>query len=243
MIIMDKLSNPSEINTLIFDIDGTITRWKNIEKFLQKSLTMLGVPYTKEALNGLFLAMKYREVHGLVTKETSEDIYSSLLENYIHSLKEHQVKGDDLKNTMFELEASETFLSPETKEEIDLLSQKYNLIAYTNWFRNQAIKKLARYDLIKYFQAIHSSQDSFLKTSKFSFLWLLKQHQLDAKKTVHIGDSKNDIVPSHCAGLYSIYLDYDISFSKDITKEKMKLINIADASITEFKDIRRILTK
>jgi len=57
MIIMDKLSNPSEINTLIFDIDGTITRWKNIEKFLQKSLTMLGVPYTKEALNGLFLAM------------------------------------------------------------------------------------------------------------------------------------------------------------------------------------------
>ena len=38
MIIMDKLSNPSEINTLIFDIDGTITRWKNIEKFLQKSL-------------------------------------------------------------------------------------------------------------------------------------------------------------------------------------------------------------
>lgn len=242
MVIIDKLSNYTDINTIILDIDGTITRWKNIEHFLEKSLNILGVPYSDDALKGLFKAMEYRESHALITGEADENAYSMLLECYIKNLREYGVSGNDLKNTMFELEASETYISEETQEEFKKLAEHYKLFIYTNWFKNQALKKLDRYNLTKYFYEILSSEDHFIK-SKIGFLWLLKTYNLDPLKTVHIGDSKSDVIPSHKVHLHSIYLDYDIKSPEDITEEKMKLINSADASITEFKDIRLILTK
>ena len=243
MIIIDKLSNNTNINTIILDIDGTITRWKNVKFFLEKSLNILEVPFSDEALRGLFQAMKYRELHALTTGEADESIYSSLLEYYIKDLREYGVSGEDLKNIMFELEASETFISDETQEEFKKLAENYRLFAYTNWFKNQALKKLDRYDLTKYFNGIHSSEDVFIKFSRVGFLWLLKTYNLDPSKTVHIGDSKNDVLSSHQAGLHSIYLDYDIKSPSDITENRMELIKTADASITEFGDIRLVLTK
>lgn len=243
MIIIDTLSANSYIDNIIFDIDGTITSWKNVEEFLRKSLNILGVPYTKEALDGLFKAMEYREFHAITTGESDESIYSMLLENYIDSLRKYGISGKDLMNTMFELEASETYISKETKEEIDKLSENYKLFAYTNWFKNQALKKLNKYDLTQYFSTIHSSEDNYIKFSKVGFLWLLDKYKLSSTKTVHIGDSKSDIMPSHKAGISSIYLDYNIKSADDINEDKMELINTADASINEFKDIRRVLTK
>lgn len=243
MIIIDKLSNSADINTVILDIDGTITRWKNIQHFLKKALNILGVPYNDDALKGLFKAMKYRELHAITTGEADEDIYSMLLESYINVLREYGVSGKELKNIMFELEASETYINDETQEEIKKLAEDYRLFAYTNWFKNQALKKLDRYDLTKYFSMVHTSEDNFIKFSRVGFLWLLEKYNLDSSKTVHIGDSANDVIPSHNAGIYSIYLDYDIKTLENITENKMRLINTADASITEFKDIRRVLTK
>lgn len=243
MVIIDKLPEDNRIDTLIFDVDGTITRWKNVKSFLKKSLDKLGVPYTDEALQGLYRAMSDRELHALISSEADEDIYSYLLDLYIPSLKENNVSGKDLKDVMFELEASETFISDDTKSELEILSKNYKLYVYTNWFTNQAIKKLKRYGLEGYFENIHSSENTFIKYSKLGFIWLLHEYNLDKDRTIHIGDSESDIIPSHNAGLKSIYLDYDINSSSDITDKKMGLIHKADASITEFKDIRRVLTK
>lgn len=244
MVIIDKLSKDAGINSLIFDIDGTITRWKDVKEFLRKSLEILNVPYSDEALKGLYKAMSDRELHALLSSESGEDIYSYLLTIYIPSLREHGVTGEDLKNVMFDLEASETFISEEVPEELERLASEYeSLYCYTNWFRGQALKKLDRYDLTKYFKEVHSSEDNFVKFSKVGFLYLMHKYNLDPKRTVHIGDSESDVTPSKNAGLHSIYLDYGIHTSDDITEKKMKLIHASDASITEFKDIRKVLTK
>ena len=243
MVIIDKLSDNNKINTLIFDVDGTITRWKNVEDFLRKSLEELGVPYTDEALKGLYKAMSDRELHALISSEADADIYSYLLDLYIPSLKENNVSGKDLKDIMFEKEARETFISDDTKSELEILSKDYKLYVYTNWFTGQAIKKLKRYGLEGYFENIHSSENTFIKYSKLGFVWLIHEYNLDRDKTIHIGDSESDVIPSKSAGLKSIFLDYDIKSSSDITDKKMRLIHSADASITEFKDIRRVLTK
>lgn len=72
---------------------------------------------------------------------------------------------------------------------------------------------------------------------------MLKKYKLDPTKTIYIGDSKNDIIPSKKAWISSIYLDCNIASSSDITEDKIKLILSADASITEFRDIRMVLTK
>ena len=244
MVIIDKLSGDAGINSLIFDIDGTITRWKDVKSFLEKSLNELGIPYTDEDLKGLFKAMELREIHSLTTGESDEDVYSTLLGMYVPSLMEYNVSGKQLKEVMFDLEASETFISEEVPEELERLASEYDaLYCYTNWFRGQAIKKLDRYDLTKYFREVHSSEDNFVKFSKAGFQYLMHKYNLDPKRTVHIGDSESDVSPSKNAGLHSIYLDYGITTSDDITAKKMELIHKADASITEYRDIRKVLTK
>lgn len=243
MVIIDKIPGNNKINSLIFDVDGTITRWKDVKEFLIKSLEILNIPYTEEALYGLYRAMNDRELHALISSEATEDVYSYFLGEYIPSLREHGKTGKDLKDVMFELEASETFIDDDVKSELEILSRKYKLYVYTNWFTNQAKKKLDRYGLTGYFENIHSSENIFIKYSKVGFLWLLNKYDLAKDKIVHIGDSKSDITPSHNAGICSIYLDYGIKTSTDITEKKMQLIHQAEASVTEFKDIRKVLTK
>ncbi len=243
MIIMDKLPLDNKINTLIFDIDGTITRWKNVKSFLENSLNELGIPYSDGDLEGLFKAMEFNEYNTLLTGIADEEVYSTLLEMYVESLGKYGVSGERLKEVMFDLEASETFISEETPKELEWLAEHYKLYCYTNWFYNQAIKKLDIYDLTKYFRGVHSPEDNFLKYSKVGFLYLMEKYHLSPEKTVHVGDSENDIVPSSRAGLHPIYLDYGIKTSDDITPNKMKLIHTADASITEFGDIKRVLIK
>lgn len=241
MIIIDKLPANNNINTIIFDIDSTITQWKNVKLFLEEALKSLKVPYIDEALVGLFNAMKYREHHAVITGEADEKIYSILLEQYIDILHKYNISGEQLKDTMFKLEAEQTFISDEVPKEIEMLSKNYKLYCYTNWFKEQAISKLDKYGLTKYFEMIYSSEDIYLKFSKVGFDWLIKKHNLDANKTIAIGDSKTDIIPSVNAGMHAIYLNYNLG--NVITEEKFRLFETADASITEFKDIRTVLTK
>jgi len=241
MIILDKLPDNNNIDTIIFDVDSTITRWKNIEHFLQKALKILGVPYSEDALNGLFRAMKYREYHAITTSESDEMIYSLLLEQYIEVLQQYNISGQQLKETMFKMEAEQTFISDEVPEEIKELSKSYKLYCYTNWFKKQTIAKLDKYDLTKYFIDIHSSEDTYIKFTKTGFQYLLNKYKLNPSKTITVGDSATDIIPSHKAGMHTIYLNY--KQDSEITEEQMKLITTADASITEFKDIRSVLTK
>lgn len=132
MIIIDTLSSNACIDSILLDIDGTITRWKNIGNFLEKALNILDIPYNDDALLGLFKAMEYREYYAITTGEADERIYSMLLESYIEVLHQYGVLGEQLKNTMFELEATETFISHEVSEEIKLLSENYKLYYYTN---------------------------------------------------------------------------------------------------------------
>lgn len=242
MIIIDKLPDYKHIKNIIFDIDGTITQWQDIPKFLQKALAVLNISCTSDDLNGLYKAMHLRELHALTTGEALEDAYASLLSLYIPSLKRNHHTGTELKDIMFQMEADETFISPNVVDVISYLNTYYQLFCYTNWFYNQALKKLNKYDLTKYFKTIYSSEDTFIKSSSLGFETILVREKIKSKETVCVGDSKTDILPSKWAGLTSIYLDYGITTPEDLTK-KMEIMHAADATITEFSDLKRILKK
>lgn len=243
MIIVNKLKEQNKIKNLILDIDGTITRWKDVGLFLRKALEKLDIPYREESLIGLYKAMEMREFHAMTTSESDEDIYGYFLELFIEDLKKHNVSGAKLKDVMFEMEASETFISPEVPEELKILSEEYEMYCYTNWFRNQALKKLERYDLKDYFKKIYSSEDTYVKFSIVSFMYLSYKHDLLPKETVCIGDSKNDIIPSHKFGFNTIYLDYGLTPDIERTPKQIKLIETADSTVTQFSDIRKVLAK
>ena len=243
MIILDKLTNTNLIKSIFFDIDGTVTRWSSVESFLRVSLEELNMPYKKEYLKSLFEAMKMNEYHILTTGLMDEKVYANLLEVYIKDLKEYNLTGEHLKNKMFELEASQTFIDNDVKEELIRLKSEYNLYCYTNWFINQARKKLEYHDIDKYFLNVHSPEDLFLKHSSVAYQYLLEKYKLKPEEVLFVGDSKTDILPSKKIGMKTVYINYDIKSDDDITKDSMILINTADASITNFSDLHVVLTK
>lgn len=243
MIIIDKIKHPNNIKTLIFDIDGTITQWTNVRTFLQEALNSLGIPYREESLKGWFKAMKMIEIHTITTENHDENVYAHLLDTYIEDLGTYGVSGFALKDKTFELEASQTIIDPNVPSELEALANDYVLYCYTSWFRSQALKKLSQHNLQDYFKEIYSPGNNFVKFGKTGFTYLLNNHGLKADETIHIGDSASDIIPSKKAEIHPIYLDYSITSSDNITEHKMQLIQTAEASITEFKDIRKVLTK
>lgn len=243
MIILDKLSNSSSIKSIFFDIDGTVTRWINVENFLKESLEQLNMPYKKEYLKSLFAAMKMNEYHKLTTGYFDEKIYATLLETHIQDLKKYNLSGEDLKNKMFELEASETFIDNDVLDELKRLKQEYNLYCYTNWFKKQALKKLDYHNLTDYFISIHSPEDLYLKHSKLAYQYLLEKFHLKPEETLFVGDSSTDIIPSNKIGIKTVYINYDIKSEDDITHKEMELIQKADASITNFSDLHVVLSK
>lgn len=82
MIIFDKLTKTDKIKHIICDIDGTITRWINVELFLIKSCEQIGLPYKGEYLNLLFEAIRRNELHSIVTGSFNETEYAKFLSRF-----------------------------------------------------------------------------------------------------------------------------------------------------------------
>lgn len=242
MIILDKFNRRHNIKYIFFDIDGTLTRWINVESFLESSCEGIGLPYKKEYLPLLFKAIRMNELHAIVTGKLSETDYEQFLSSYIDDLKQLSLTGKDLKNKMFELEASQTFISGGVHKELTKLKQEYYLYCYTNWFYNQAIKKLDYHDLTNYFEKVYSPEQICPKHSKESYEYLLRELNINPENVLFIGDSEVDIIPSSEAGIKTIYINYNLNL-KNIKDDEMKLIERADASITDFSDIHVVLAK
>ncbi|MCH5167012.1 MAG: HAD family hydrolase [Erysipelotrichales bacterium] len=243
MVILDKLTESNSIKSIFFDIDGTITRWKDVRSFLTKALRELDMPYKEEYLSGLYKAMKLNDYNTLTSGLMDEDAYANLLGIYISDLKNFGLTGKDLKNKMFELEASQTYIDDDVYEELTHLQSEYHLYCYTNWFKIQAMKKLEYHNLDKFFLAVHTPEDMFIKQSSIAYQYLLEKYRLKPEETLFIGDSKTDIVPSKKVGIKTIYINYDIKTEDDINASSMELINASDASITKFSDIHVVLSK
>ena len=242
MVIIDKFES-RPIALVYLDIDETITRWKDVRSFLQKALNYLGVPYKEEYLNGLFLAMQDRETTLITTGIWDEQCYSYYLEERIPVLREYGHTGEELRTIMYEMESEETYISSEVKSEIEKLAKLYKLVCYTNWSLAQARKKIDKYDLSKYFETIYTPEIIFSKHTKTGFLHLAYANNIAPSKIAHVGDSRSEIRSAKGAGCAAIYLDYGIKNEDDITKERMKTILAADASVNSFSDIRKVLTK
>lgn len=148
-------------------------------------------------------------------------------------LKEYEVKVEDFAQKMIDLEVKYVQQLPHVSDSLEYLKQ-LKLICSTNWFKTSQIKKLNTVGLHHYFDKIYTCEDTLAKPSKKHFNFILDREQLQANETVFIGDSYADIKASEC-GIKSILLD-----SRQI---KESIYNQADAVVTDFKDIPKILIK
>ena len=74
------------------------------------------------------------------------------------------------------------------------------------------------------------------------FNYILNSINAKPQEVIMIGESKTDIIPAKKASINTIYINYNID-PHSIKENEAYLINKADASITEFSDIPRILSK
>lgn len=126
MILKNELRN-NDTKALIFDIDGTLTRWTSVPELLTASLARFGVPYSDDVMQDFFKAVGYYEAHLLVTGHSSPEAYADILGMTMEVLKRHNVSGRAFKDSMFFEEAFYTTCEAGIKDELAALSADYTL--------------------------------------------------------------------------------------------------------------------
>lgn len=234
MVIKNNLKI-TDIKALTFDIDRTITEWTSVPAFLASVLNEYGLNFNDEVMQQFFRAVKYFDMHLVTTSECSEAVYGECLGESIEILKQNGISGNDFRKRMFLKEADFTKAEDDIQNSIARLYESYDLYCYTNWFYKQALKKLNKYDLAKFFKGIYAYDNNYIKFTKLGFLKILSDLSLGKENVIHIGDSKADIIPARNAGLQSILIDYNAC--------KQDLYDKADSVVTEFRDIPIILER
>lgn len=101
---------------------------------------------------------------------------------------------------------------------LNYLSEKYELIAYTNWFTDDQIKRLKKYDLDKFFTKVYGWDILPKKPSKEGLSEIIKND--DIENYIFIGDSiELDLEVPYSIGIATIFYN-----RKNIKQNKYKEI-------------------
>ena len=99
---------------------------------------------------------------------------------------------------------------------LNYLSQKYELIAYTNWFTENQIKRLKKYNLDKFFSKIYGWDILPVKPSKRGLEAIIKDKNIE--DFIFIGDSiEYDLELPNSIGIDTIFYN-----RKGIVQDKYK---------------------
>ena len=120
---------------------------------------------------------------------------------------------------LLEIYSNTSLLNTDTIYDIlNYLSEKYELIAYTNWFTDDQIKRLKKYDLDKFFTKVYGWDILPKKPSKEGLSEIIKND--DIENYIFIGDSiELDLEVPYSIGIATIFYN-----RKNIKQNKYKEI-------------------
>ena len=199
------------IKKIVFDLDNTLLflsdEWEeNFKKFIDKYNLNISD-------NDLFLCIgnfekKMKNI--VVSKQklseyVSNDLFIDFTTNMILEL--------------LEIYDNTSLLNTDTIYDIlNYLSEKYELIAYTNWFTDDQIKRLKKYDLDKFFTKVYGWDILPKKPSKEGLSEIIKND--DIENYIFIGDSiELDLEVPYSIGIATIFYN-----RKNIKQNKYKEI-------------------
>ena len=199
------------IKKIIFDLDNTLLflsdEWEeNYKRFIDKYNLNIST-------NDLFLCIGNFEKNMkniMVSKQklaeyVSNDLFIDFTTNMILEL--------------LEIYDNTSLLNTDTIYDIlNYLSEKYELIAYTNWFTDDQIKRLKKYDLNKFFTKVYGWDILPKKPSKEGLSEIIKND--DIENYIFIGDSiELDLEVPYSIGIATIFYN-----RKNIKQNKYKEI-------------------
>ena len=194
---------------IIFDLDNTIlflsNKWKEIYGEFNKKYSL------NVAAEELFFTI------GKIENNNSDEYISK--EFFVNHINKHLSLNFDLN--MGDILLDEYAKIPllrveEIKDLLEYLSSKYVIIAYTNWFTDNQIKRLKLNGLDKYFKKVYGWDVLPVKPSKKGLEEIIKND--NPRDYISIGDNLNgDIVFPDSIGMDTIFYNY-----KNIPQNKYK---------------------
>ena len=196
---------------IIFDLDNTLLflsdEWKEAyEKFIDKYNLNISAEdlfisignFEKNIKNIVVSSKKLCDfVNNNLSANFTEEMFLELSEMYADTSLLNINKINDVLNS---------------------LSKKYELIAYTNWFTDDQIKRLKKYDLDKFFTKVYGWDILPKKPSKEGLSEIIKNDNIE--NYIFIGDSiELDLEVPYSIGIATIFYN-----RKNIKQNKYKEI-------------------
>ena len=199
------------IKKIVFDLDNTLLflsdEWEeNLKKYVDKYNLNISA-------NNLFLCIGNFEknIKNIVVskQKLSEYVSNDLSIDFT----------TDMILELSEIYNNTSLLNSDTIYDVlNHLSEKYELIAYTNWFTDDQIKRLKKYDLDKFFTKIYGWDILPKKPSKEGLSEIIKND--DIENYIFIGDSiELDLEVPYSMGIATIFYN-----RKNIKQNKYKEI-------------------
>ena len=131
--------------------------------------------------------------------------------------------GKDVLDELLNYYADIPLLNTEViYDTLSYLSKKYDLIAYTNWFTDNQIKRLKKYNLDQFFSKIYGWDKLPIKPSKRGLISIIKDD--NPANYIFIGDSiEHDLELPNSIGADTIF--YNIKNIKQNKYEEVLNIN------------------
>lgn len=191
------------IKTIIFDYDGVIVdSFSTVFEIYQKMCKEFGIrcPRSLE---------RFREIYGYSMKEARQNLGIDINK---YERAEEIFKEEILKKNPKIFDGISEVLSK--------LSKKYQLFLITANFREEAVQKVKRHNIFKYFTKIfgHDSKKGFLKREAIRHI--IERYKFKKDEVLYIGDRNVDYDIAQEAGLNHVLLvDYGWGYDKNKIKQ------------------------
>jgi phosphoglycolate phosphatase len=196
---------------IIFDLDGTlINSIPDITLAINKMLSQYDAPPLTDVQveplvgNGAKLLVKRSLELSMNTQEVPNELFEEAFANYFTAY------SNDV--------CVETFLYPDVLETLSYLHKKgYKMVICSNkpfHFMEPILEKLTIKPFISYWIGEDSLSEK--KPSATPLLHVAHEMKISLEKSIMVGDSKNDILAAHNAGIPCIGLTYGYNYNENI---------------------------
>lgn len=189
------------IKRLIFDVDNTLIDWEDeYWDVLELVFNELGIKSNEQLRNAIITSINnYEKNNTYYDKQKMLEDMNDKLEN---KLPDNFV---ELCLKYFERCIPKN-VDKEIINTLEYLSNKYEVVVLTNWFKEEQVERLKNAGMLKYIKEVYAPETFKTKPHYESYITAIDKHNPD--ECVMIGDNiVTDINGALNAGLKAIYYD------------------------------------
>lgn len=203
------------IKRLIFDVDNTLIEWKN-EYWLTliKVFDELHIKYNEELITGIINSIdSYEEINEYYSRQ-------KMLE-HINKTTRCNFDMNFLNTVLKKFEKCVPNKDTKIINTLEYLSEKYELVILTNWFRDVQENRLKNFGILHFFNYVFAGETFKIKPNKESFFMAMEDRA--PEECVMIGDNIiKDVQGAINVGMNSIYINPQLPKEE---KENYRIIN------------------